>query len=536
MKNVIVIVFVSFLNVAHSQELQLDWLVTGFHNNIYWSKKSVINESDSCLYSVGVFQSDMSMEQHDIHSNYMKSIFLLKTNRNGEVLWLKNIADLSYLVELTSRTTINVDNSGNLLLGISFNDKIYFNQDSIIFDTPNSEGVALLKLDTAANFLWSKKIYAESLGKEGLSVDHLNNIYLTGTANQDVFLSKFSETGDSLWTKTGGSAAGTDAGMVLRFDSFDNVYLLGNLQPSNGIYFDTYHPTFVSPYTSGSFVAKYSSMGQIQWVRCFYASNFGEAVSASSMGILSNGQIVIGGGFSGDKIKFYPNAPILAGNISGFNGSFLLSYSVDGELLWKISPHNNFGGSTGINRVVSNSEVDGFFTTTSFTGSVGVLSDTLSGNAEGTSFIEKYDNLGNTQWYNRYGGTNLISTLDVFIDQNNIILSGSTNSNPLYFNGTSHSLTTNPSFYIAKLHDNIVSVYEHEQQMYSLFPNPTSGNVQINSQSSLKGEKLRVYNTLGELVYQQLLNNQFSNELNLPEAPGMYFINVSGQTMKVVKE
>ena len=112
MKIIISIVFIFFTNVVFLQELQLDWLLSSNHNDIYSSKKTAINNSDSCLYSIGIFNTQMSIEGNEITSNYPKSVFLLKNGKNGDVKWLKKIADINYEVELTSRSTIEIDNDG----------------------------------------------------------------------------------------------------------------------------------------------------------------------------------------------------------------------------------------------------------------------------------------------------------------------------------------------------------------------------------------------------------------------------------------
>jgi len=534
MKYVCIILSVLAFFRCSSQDIQIHWIVN--HTDLYLSKKSVFNKSDSSVYTVGLYSFAMQSQNHQINSQFQKTAFISKVSKTGEIVWLKNIGSVSNMSSLVSRTTIASNQNGNLIFGISFDTKFYFGDDSLVVSNDSyNQGVGLFQLDSAGAINWFKLLNVDNLGKNGIIIDNSNNIIVCGTKNEDFFISKYSATGDLLWTRFGGSTSGYDAGSEVIIDAENNIYAMGTIQPNNGIYFDSEHPTFGTVSNDGSFLAKYDENGIIQWVRCFYSTNFTEMAAANSIELLTQDRIVVGGSFNGTKVNFYPNTAPLSGNFSTNNTSFLLCYDSAGNLLWKKKPHNNYTGSDGVRHINRMTDSD-FVLSSSYSNSIILLQDTLSSAIDGGQLIEKYDVNGNLLWYYPFMINGASYVFDMFYENSDYYLSGSTTGNSLVFNNTPYSLDYTSNIFIAKLHDNFVSLEENEQQIYSLFPNPTSGNVKVHSKSSLKGQEVMVYNTMGELVYLQLLNNQFSNELILPEACGMYFINVGGQTMKVVKE
>lgn len=97
-------------------------------------------------------------------------------------------------------------------------------------------------------------------------------------------------------------------------------------------------------------------------------------------------------------------------------------------------------------------------------------------------------------------------------------------------------------FNVAENHEIVVSFTDHvniseiENSAIQIYPNPTSGGLRIRNEE-LGIRNVRVFDMTGRLI--QEINNINSTELEVDLtnfAKGVYFINVDGKTMKVVKQ
>jgi hypothetical protein len=210
-------------------------------------------------------------------------------------------------------------------------------------------------------------------------------------------------------------------------------------------------------------------------------------------------------------------------------------YDSNGARVWSKVPHLNENGDELLEFVqFSNDSI--FYASTTFTYQINVLNNNISGGQNGNLLIEKYALDGTLQAYYLVDGQNTEIQNGFLKVDNDFFIMGSTNSNPLYFGGVPELFNFNPTFFIAKLHDNLLSTPEQELNSFSVFPNPTSGKVQLISKESLQGQEVRVYNSVSQLLLRQKIQHPFSNEIQLPEINGVYFLNVSGQMKKVFKQ
>jgi len=63
---------------------------------------------------------------------------------------------------------------------------------------------------------------------------------------------------------------------------------------------------------------------------------------------------------------------------------------------------------------------------------------------------------------------------------------------------------------------------------FSVFPNPSSGNINITINRVINDASLTIYNSLGEKTYADKVTSQgnFSTELAIKEKPGIYFLEI----------
>lgn len=461
MKITLNILFLFLLFQSSAQQLNVVNVISGGEDDIYTSKKFALNKDDH-LYSIGQFAGSFDIEGVPLSTTYQRGIYLIKSTINNDLVWAKKIADNDYLTELKPNVAISTDTSGNIIAGIQFYEKLYFFGDSIVADSVSDYyGVLMLKMDTSANLIWNKRIYGSAIGDYGITINTNNDILLTGMAQDDVFISKFSENGDSLWTRTGGGPSYQDIGEIVLTDSLNDIYLAGRLWCTNSVDFDGEQPSFppgAAPY--GSFVAKYDINGSIQWLKCFYPSTVSNFCIVTSMKISDEGDLLVGGQFNSNYVKF-PQTPIQIGpnNTDGRYTGFLISYNSTGNLVWYKKTHTPIYGDDGV-RNIATAEPGFFYVSSVFDEQTVVNSDTINGGTFGNILLEKYQNDGTPVWYYIIGGTYQDRVYDLISSNDKIYIIGGTNNNPLAFNGVPYSIGYGANMFLAELVDQTADIIE----------------------------------------------------------------------------
>jgi hypothetical protein len=79
-------------------------------------------------------------------------------------------------------------------------------------------------------------------------------------------------------------------------------------------------------------------------------------------------------------------------------------------------------------------------------------------------------------------------------------------------------------------------VARHQTDSFSVFPNPTTGEVQFSSDKSLTGKAYNLYNLMGGMVMSgRFLDSQASIDLSRL-APGSYLLRMDGKAIQILKE
>jgi hypothetical protein len=529
----ILIVIVSLFTCLAQSQLSLDWYKHSEELDFYNPKKSVYNFADSCIYTTGMFSGQFEMDATSIATNFPKAFFLMKTKSDGELVWLKKIAEANYQIESTYDIVINADNSGKIILGITSNGVLYHGIDSTKISANSvATGSVLFKMDTSGAELWHRKIFVSVF--KSICVDDNNIIYSTGrTLNDDVFIMANASNNDSLWFKTAGSSGGEDIGENIVTDE-QSLYVIGVIQPNNSVYFDSLHPTFVSPYFNGSFLAKYDLNGNVEWVRCFYAADFGEMVWIRSVSICDD-KIILGGEFSGGVVKFFPPSTVLnSQNVSNV-GSILLCYDFSGNKIWMKEHCKNFGGNCSIGKIVK--ENHRCWILTEYSGSISIDGgDTLSSLGNLDFCIDLIDLNGNSIWYQQIKGANSDGVTSFFHAGDDLILNISTKSTSLLFDNTTMNLSpVSDQMVLLRFNYETLGISENAENSFSVFPNPSSGSWSIRTTQDVFGSELQVFSISGELVYEQKLNSGKSHLVNTNLSSGAYLVRLAKWNEKPIR-
>lgn len=235
------------------------------------------------------------------------NILVFKLDQNGVPLWAKNAGGASAACKGTS---VAVDMLNNVFVTGYFTNTITFGSFSIT--STGNRDMFVAKYNNSGIIQWVKAAGYSSGDDTGLGIctDGANNICVTGffqnsidfgngplvsgSFPDDVFIVKYNQSGNALWSQRAGGP-GIDDGTSVSCDQFNNVYITGQYQ--TGATFGSF--ALPSSGTTGLFLARYNSSGVIQLVKSVSRSAIGyiEGYGVSSD---KKGSVYVGGLFTGN--------------------------------------------------------------------------------------------------------------------------------------------------------------------------------------------------------------------------------------------
>ncbi|WP_460473558.1 Ig-like domain repeat protein, partial [Emticicia fontis] len=252
----------------------------------------------------------------------------------------------------------------------------------------------------------------------------LGSTVLTSTGARDIFIAKYNASGDLQWAKRAGGS-GDDSGWDIEISGSD-MYLIGRF--TNTANFNTPSSSGSNEITSAGnsdiFLAKYTTSGEIQWIRRAGGVGLDEA---RGIGILGT-DIYITGIFEGTA-NF--NTPSTTGSneitSAGSSDIFLAKYNSSGNIQW-IKRAGGSGDDNGQGLAVSSTDI---YLTGYFSGTANFNTPSTTGSNEITSagssdiFLAKYNPSGDVQWLKRAGGTDYDGGIGITTAGTDIYVTGS---------------------------------------------------------------------------------------------------------------
>jgi hypothetical protein len=77
-----------------------------------------------------------------------------------------------------------------------------------------------------------------------------------------------------------------------------------------------------------------------------------------------------------------------------------------------------------------------------------------------------------------------------------------------------------------------VGIDEASESPLKIFPNPSNGQFSIQLEDALPEAEIRIYNTIGQVVHKQSINNKSRLDLNLDLPVGSYLISIISEGEK----
>ena len=384
---------------------------------------------------------------------FFTQIFLLLTIKSSgqQVTWGFNVG-LSGVDYVQSS---HLDASGNIFVCGEFRGtNVDFDPSpATAFRSSNGQADAFVaKYSSTGQFLMCITLGGNDLDKvQSVATDALGNIYITGffrganvdfdpspaTAllssngdaggdpgyGGDIFIAKYSSTGQYLWAfHVGGTLIGDD-GIVIKSDAAGNIYVGGYFFES--VDFDPSPSSAILNLNFGTgFVAKYNTNGQYQW-----AFNFGAANVSNSMFDIEldgSGNVYATGYFQGTNIDFDPSPATAALSSAGNYDAFVAKYTASGQYLFGF----RIGGfGIDVSRGITIDNSDNFYLVGDFEGSnidfdPSPATALLSSNGAGDVFVAKYSSTGQYLWAFNAGSGGSEIGWDIDNDNNNIYVTG----------------------------------------------------------------------------------------------------------------
>ncbi len=404
----------------------------------------------------------------------------------------------------------------------------------------NGSDIFLLKTDSKGNRIYSIS-YGTVEGEKGydIAISKADNIYITGytggdldgninTGSLDVFLTKFDNIGNKVWTKLLGSVGGwpsmvADIGFGVTTDNNNNIYIIGvtdgNFDGNTLIgYFDIFlvkynssgnkiwskqigtggldwggditsdlnNNIYITGYTEGDFdghtnsgnsdcfIAKLDTNGNILWTDLI-----GSSESDNGYGIDTDdfGNVYVIGTTNGD----------LDGNTNqGGKDIFITKYDTNGNRIWtrQIGANDDdYGKSISVE-----SSANFYITGTTY----GNLDGNIN-NGEGDIFVMKFNTNGEKLWSKLVGTNEIDREWGVDVDNNgNIYVTGYTKG---YFPGNYSELPG--SLLLLKMREFKINKNLDKVKVY---PNPSKDGTPIRFSDIPRYSLLKIYTISGNLV------------------------------------
>ncbi len=307
-------------------------------------------------YFGGQMDVDSSPEEKLINSGTGRDGFLIKYDKNGNLLWAKSFGNIE-TIPFTSNdqrfeegVDLDVDGDGNVYLTGFFDGTIDLEDSdgNKIGDTlvANYKSAFLAKFDSEGKLLKAISFSGEGISQgQAVKVSKDGNVYLTGffdntlkagdktfssAGSTDIFLACYDKNLNLSWIKKwGGSGSDKINPAAFDVDADNNLYLAGEF--SSTVYFNNFK--IVSKGSADVFFAKLDKNGDPLLVKSIGGAYFD---SVQKIKLDKDNNILIGGYFK-DAVDFDPGKGVYFLQSLSFGegtDAFLAKYSPQGDFIW----------------------------------------------------------------------------------------------------------------------------------------------------------------------------------------------------------
>ena len=432
-------------------------------------------------------------DNESIVSKGKSDIFLAKYDVDGGLIWLKGYGteyrDFGKSIICTHAQKIILGGEFSYYAGSPpITSTIYF--DSLSATSAGDADIYMVSMDTDAHVNWLKRYGINQYEYcNGLQVDAMDNIYMTGMFDNDVQFPPYTIT------------------------SISSGFVIGDC-----------------------FIAKFSSSGTTLWAKAMgggggWTSN-GGSVHASKVAVTTTGSVYVTGYYGHCTMKFH-NGAILP--YEDQDQIFLVKYTSNGAFAWA----RNMGGySWNYALGLYADENQNIYATGGFQGTAFFDTDTVVGYGGDDAFVTKYDSAGNEQWVINAGGNGNDWGNDITgtPDGGALYITGAFSSSVFHFGTQTISNNGGTDMYIAMLTQPNTGVAnnnkEYEVQVY---PNPTTGTIYITTPNKGYAQAV-LYDVTGREVMKQSIDAEKTIMQAGALTNGVYYLQLSGERQRATEK
>jgi uncharacterized delta-60 repeat protein len=373
-------------------------------------------------------------------------IVTLTVSGDGDLIWAKRAGggqdDYGYAI-----TTLS-DNSTVVTGSFAFGESATFGQgepNQTVLDSAGDDDVFIARYNPDGTLAWAKRA-GGTITDIGSAITTLsdNSTLVTGCfwasatfgqgePNQtvldsagisDIFIARFNPDGTLAWAKRAGGTA-EEEGLGITSLSDNSTVVTGYFNVSATFGPGEPNETVLSAGYDDIFIARYNADGTLAWAKSAGGSQWdiGEAITA-----LSDDSTVVTGYFWGSATfgQGEPNQTMLVS--AGQQDIFIAKYNADGTLAWAKSAGGWLGNEYGyaITALCDNAAVvTGSFQALATFGQGEPNETELTGAADGSVFIARYNPDGTLAWAKRAGGANSMGRAITALSDNSTVVTGS---------------------------------------------------------------------------------------------------------------
>lgn len=452
-------------SAVHAQGPNFEW-VRSMAGTDWDNGYAITLDGDGNSYTTGLFRGTADFDPGPDSFKLTavgtsgNSLFVSKLDPAGNFVWAKGFGSAKF----NYAYAIAHDASNNIYVTGYFYDVVDFNPGTDTFNlasagTGTTSDVFVLKLDSAGNFLWARKIGGASNDQAfSIVVDSFDNVLIGGqfvgpvdfdpgagvytitplNAGANGFVLKMNSDGQFIWAKDMGQVArpaATCTAFSLAVDGKSNVYTTGyfrdtiDFDPGTGV------SKLVSKGDYDIFISKLDSSGNFLWAKSM-GSRRADQGTAITLDKASN--VYMTGVFN-DTVDFDSGAGvfnIIANNTQDLD-LVILKLSTDGDFIWA-KDINGVTGSLYENNYafsIKMDKADNCYVTGYFNGFAdfdpGPANHYMYAVGASDVFVLKLNPSGNFVWSKQIGGPDIDVTRSSALDaEGNIYTTG-------WFRGTS---------------------------------------------------------------------------------------------------
>ncbi|MES2592983.1 MAG: T9SS type A sorting domain-containing protein [Bacteroidota bacterium] len=439
--------------------------IIGKTQNFEWSKRAgswaydygngIGTDNAGNMYVAGKYELNANFSGTVLPCEGNHDLYVAKYSPSGALTWIRTAGgssgDYAHCLAVDNSFVYvggEVQGSGN---------KIKFVGSSIALYAKGSNDIVVAKYDLNGNLIWARNdggVYNEEV--LGITYDLAGNVYIcgffttkasfgsttiTGYGDRDIYVAKYSPSGNFLWAKKAGGSA-KDEAKAIKCDAAGNVYICGIFKGSanfNG-------QTVSSKGNYDMFVAKYTTNGEMQWVKTA-GSTWDDA--AWGITVDNAGKIFVTGEFNA-SVKF----DAIQLNTTGGGDVFVARYNSSGGVEWA----KKAGGTQPDRARAIGTDGSNIFITGQFGGTAtfGSITRTAADNSD--VFMAAMNNSGSFLWATSAGGA-ADAPEDLGYESGNAICAGTSGSvyatgailNGAQFGSTTLNAYSRTDIFITKL-------------------------------------------------------------------------------------